>query len=222
MKRKETWLPIARCPLYEISNLGRVRRITYKASYLSVPDGYPTVQLWSEGRYITVAIHRLVAEAFIPNPDNLPEVNHKDRNRTHCAVENLEWMTSIQNQEHSWRNGRKSRLGPRPVLGFREIEEIRSLAGKMSYYALAKKYGTTRQSIQRWIASKARVTDKWPAARGEASGKAKLTEHQVRCIRALRSAGVGVSVLARMFEGAGIARTTINGIVSGKTWKHLL
>lgn len=60
-------------------------------------DGYHTVKVAGKLR----KVHRLVAEAFIPNPDNLPEVNHKDFNRANNHRDNLEWVSRAHNLEHS-------------------------------------------------------------------------------------------------------------------------
>lgn len=60
-------------------------------------DGYLKVQLCKNGKVKIFLIHRLVAQAFIPNPDNLPCVNHKDENKTNNTVENLEWCTHKYN-----------------------------------------------------------------------------------------------------------------------------
>ena len=65
-------------------------------------DGYPCVSLWfPEKGWRAVGIHRLIATAFIPNPENLPEVNHKDFDRTNFAVKNLEWVTHADNIRYS-------------------------------------------------------------------------------------------------------------------------
>ena len=95
---------------YEISNHGRVRsvhrdipsgehrRILHgKPIKPNMKKGYCAVVLTAYHRRKHVWIHRLVAQAFIPNPDNLPQVNHKDENRSNNYVENLEWCTSKYN-----------------------------------------------------------------------------------------------------------------------------
>lgn len=70
------------------------------------PSGYRTVNLSKDGVAHTYYIHRLVAEAFIPNPDNLPQINHKDEDKTNNAVSNLEWMSAIDNNNYGTRNER--------------------------------------------------------------------------------------------------------------------
>ena len=62
---------------------------------------YPAVALSKDGTTKSYSVHRLVAEAFIPNPDNLPEVNHKDENPLNCRAENLEWCDRQYNIEYS-------------------------------------------------------------------------------------------------------------------------
>lgn len=64
-------------------------------------EGYLRVNFVLDGgKHVTLRVHRLVAEAFIPNPENKPEVNHKDYNRANNKVENLEWVTAKENAEH--------------------------------------------------------------------------------------------------------------------------
>jgi len=64
-------------------------------------DGYPCVVLFKDGKGKTFSVHRLVAKAFIDNPDGLPEVNHIDEDRTNNNVDNLEWCTKQYNIEYS-------------------------------------------------------------------------------------------------------------------------
>lgn len=76
-----------------------------KLSIYYCSDGYPKVKISKDGKCESVAIHILVAKAFIPNPDNLPEVNHIDCNRKNCYYKNLEWVTHSQNVAHSYKLG---------------------------------------------------------------------------------------------------------------------
>lgn len=78
---------------------GRVlsQRITEK--------GYLDCGITHEGKTKTIRAHRLVAEAFIPNPENKPQVNHKDGNKLNNCVDNLEWNTSTENVRHAWKTG---------------------------------------------------------------------------------------------------------------------
>lgn len=64
-------------------------------------DGYPVISVKTNKGWRSVAVHRLIALAFVPNPDNLPEVNHKDCNRENFAIENLEWTTHADNVKYS-------------------------------------------------------------------------------------------------------------------------
>ena len=75
--------------------------------------GYLRVHLDFMGRRKFYLVHRLVAETFIPNPNNLPQVNHKDGNKLNNHYKNLEWATQVQNSQHSWDNGLQlARLKP--------------------------------------------------------------------------------------------------------------
>lgn len=77
------------------------------------PGGYLNVTLKSGGKVIwNNGVHRLVAIAYIPNPDNLPLVNHKDGNKTNNNLENLEWATYSMNNQHSYDHGLRKPLEP--------------------------------------------------------------------------------------------------------------
>lgn len=106
----EIWVPIAGYEgLYQVSNLGRVRslvqRRNWKPRVLSPGKvrGYLQVQLYKDGHRKQFKVHRLVAEAFIPNLQNLPQVNHKDEDKTNNAECNLEWCDSKYNTSYGTR-----------------------------------------------------------------------------------------------------------------------
>ena len=89
---------------YMVSNLGRFKSLNYRRTGKEKilegypdKDGYLYVQLWKDGKVKNCRINRLVAQAFLENPQNLPEVNHKDEDKTNNRVENLEWCTTQYN-----------------------------------------------------------------------------------------------------------------------------
>lgn len=103
------WKPVVGYEgLYEVSNTGLIKSLNcynYKAPRLlrlgKRSDGYLSVGLSKNNTTKTKTVHRIVAEAFIPNPNNLEMVNHKDEDKTNNNVENLEWCTRAYNQLYS-------------------------------------------------------------------------------------------------------------------------
>ena len=89
--------------IYGITSCGRV--YSYKNKMFLVPrptrDGYFQVNLYKNGERKLCYVHRLVAEAYIPNPNNLPQVDHIDNDKTHNYVNNLQWITSRDNNRKS-------------------------------------------------------------------------------------------------------------------------
>ena len=99
----EIWRDIPDYPNYQISNLGNVRNI--KFGRIIKPGinkcGYLHVSLYNNYGQKTFDIHRLVANAFIPNSNNYPQVNHKDEDKQNNCVNNLEWCSAQYNTEYS-------------------------------------------------------------------------------------------------------------------------
>ena len=95
----EQWRPVAESALYEVSDHGRVRRAENCRHLMTfIRAGYPRVKIITEsGERLTRSVHRLVAEAFIPNPNNLPVVHHRNGHKGDARASNLEWVTQRTN-----------------------------------------------------------------------------------------------------------------------------
>lgn len=129
-------------PNYSIYSDGRV--YSHVSNRFIAPGrtkkGYLVASLWSNGVGRSVYIHRLVAEAFIPNPDNKPQVNHKDEDKSNNREGNLEWSTPGENLKHSAKS--RCRMTAKDVVTAKEM----SLAGK-SRSEIAKTIGFTTVSV---------------------------------------------------------------------------
>lgn len=108
---KEVWKDIPNYEgLYQVSNLGRIKsfrrstKFKCQDEYILKPshanNGYCQVTLYGNAAKKKFLVHRLVAEAFIPNPENLPQINHKDENPLNNKVSNLEWCTTEYNNAY--------------------------------------------------------------------------------------------------------------------------
>lgn len=102
---KEEWKKISDYEDYEISNFGRIK--SYKQNKNGIitlgnkdKKGYLTKTLCNEEGRKTFKVHRLVAKAFIPNPLNLPQINHKDEDKTNNRADNLEWCDNLYNHHY--------------------------------------------------------------------------------------------------------------------------
>jgi hypothetical protein len=102
---------------YQVSNLGRIKSLYrwngkafYKRehimeSYINNKNGYIYIALMKNNKNKNCRLHRLVAEAFIPNPENKPQVNHIDGDKTNNNANNLEWCTQSENELHAYNKG---------------------------------------------------------------------------------------------------------------------
>lgn len=167
MEVKEIWLDIKNWEgMYQVSNLGRVRSLDRKVGHARQPNRiykgkilknvlnshYLNVSLSRNCEWGPYNIHRLVAETFIPNPHNKPQVNHKDGNKLNNYVSNLEWVTRSENSQHAVRTGLllptsgekhgRSKLTEKQVLEIRKVEPSYS-----NSKPLAKKFKVSEATI---------------------------------------------------------------------------
>ncbi len=169
MENQEVWKSVIGYEgLYEISNYGRLKAL---AKIVESPDwghralkkrkerilkchisnGYVRVQLSiNKNNTKELPVHRLVAQAFIPNPENKLEVNHINCIKHDNRVENLEWCTSLENKKHARKMGLlKGRVGedhPHTTLKNEQVIEI-YLNDNLSCYNLSKIYSTSQSTI---------------------------------------------------------------------------
>lgn len=159
--------------LYQVSNLGRVyslerKKTRQRGSIVEVmtfkpfmkkqqtkTDGYLTTGLTDQtGKKKTVSVHRLVALMFIENPENKPEVNHKNGNKTDNKVNNLEWNTPTENSQHAYdtglKKGAKGETNNKSVLTETDVLEIRKLykLGGETQLTLCNKFKVSKSTIK--------------------------------------------------------------------------
>ena len=127
MTESEVWKDVVGYEgIYKVSNKGNVRSVVRKDSigrkcggrkrkHSCDKWGYLKVNLYKNGKVKTRFIHRLVAEVFLPNPNNFPQVNHIDEIKDNNDVKNLEWCTSKHNANHGTRNERVAQAQSKKV-----------------------------------------------------------------------------------------------------------
>lgn len=155
--------------LYQVSNFGRVkslkRDVNYKDGRIRHQKektstgfirntGYLYVNLNKNSKVIKKNIHRLVAQAFIPNPENKPQVNHKDGNKTNNHVDNLEWNTAKENFNHALNTGlikplkgkkhNNSKITEKDVLKIRELSKT-----GLKHQEIGNQFGISRSVVCR-------------------------------------------------------------------------
>ena len=116
---------------YEVSNFGNVRSMCYNhtgQTNVLKPrknrTGYLQVNLYKDGQKKTFKVHRLVAKAFVPNPLNLPQINHINECKLNNRADNLEWCDCRYNQNYGTRNDRIAKAQSRPVIQFDKSGDI--------------------------------------------------------------------------------------------------
>ena len=140
----------------EVSNFGEVKSHGKIIKGEITSGGYCRVHISHKGVQYKFLVHRLVAEAFILNPNRLPEVNHIDGNKQNNSVDNLEWCTRSQNTSHAFKTGLRNYNGcknPHSKLTQSDVETIRRIYVRGKHcennsYGLAKRYNVSPKTIQ--------------------------------------------------------------------------
>ena len=148
---------------YQISSLGRLKRVVGSRKPITkgslTQKGYLSYKLYKDNVKKTRVSHRLVAKAFIPNPQNLPQVNHKDGDKLNNTVDNLEWCTNYQNMSHAIKNGlvdcrgEKSGKNKYPESIIRLAHETKLILTDKEFaqkYSLRPKYVNAVRRGERW------------------------------------------------------------------------
>lgn len=146
---QEEWRPVVGYEgLYEVSNLGRVRRIKI-IEPTKKKHGYMQISFVDRNRVRkSFRLHRIVAEAFLPNPNGKPQVNHKDENPENNRVENLEWATAAENTNYGSRTARAAaKNGSKTPIVQIDPQTLKVIAEYPGQSAAAKATGITVSCI---------------------------------------------------------------------------
>lgn len=160
------WKPIQNFDdLYEISDEGLVRSVTrtirdnkqheytHKGKILKpnvLPNGYLVVYLRKNGKTYPKYVHRLTAEAYLPNPNHLPIVNHKNGDKSNCKATNLEWSTYADNNQHVYDTGlhKRGEGHYKSMLTENMVREIRKNGKYADYETIGQQYGVSKATIR--------------------------------------------------------------------------
>lgn len=151
---QEIWKPVDGFEdLYEVSNLGRVKSLNYHLTGkeriikpFKNKKGYLRVNLFRNGKQKKFLVHRLVATAFIPNPNNLPQVNHRDEVKTNNFVENLEFCDAKYNANYGTHNVRSAASRSKPVEASR-FSDFRTIEFRFASTMEAGRNGYRNQCV---------------------------------------------------------------------------
>lgn len=154
----EIWQSIPGYEPYKASNKGNIISkdgLKIKSTYLS-PIGYKTINLSFTGTNKTVQVHRLIALAFIPNPENKACVNHKNGIKTDNSICNLEWATHSENNSHAYKIGLRQpgnrKLNPIEVIAIRDSFKAGfSVIMIANYLRMSRQYITKIITGKRWL-----------------------------------------------------------------------
>ena len=214
----EEWVPVPDYENYHVSNFGRTKSFYNDQVKILKPAlnrQYLFVYLYKDGKGQNFRVHRLVAQLFVPNPSNKPQVNHIDGNKLNNHVSNLEWVTNSENMRHAVDTGLQ-KVGedcPDAKLTVEQVLYIRANPESLTCRQLAKLFSVDPMSISLIQRGK-----NWKQAGGIIRGKKqgglpKVSDNirdQIRAEYVFGSAEFGSYGLAKKY---GVSQSTILNIV---------
>jgi len=220
-------------PDYEIREDGAIRSFKTGEWVEMKPRihkvGYYMVALSYQGKPTKQYLHRILAQAFIPNPNNLPEINHKNGIKTDNSIENLEWVTHKRNMEHAKATGIR-----KPQKSKYSDEQVRAVLLKWSVDGLSQTeisaaLGIPQQFVSLFLSG---YRTKYKSVRemreaigkkhfiGESHPMSVLSDEEVMQIKQQLAGGKSAYQIFKE-GGFGVSYPTINSIMHGKTWSHV-
>ena len=214
--------------LYMVSSFGKVMSVpvnqirrgsSYKKPGMEVLHhdngrGYRSISLYKDGVQHQTTVHRLVAQAFIPNPKNLPQINHKDGDKSNNNVYNLEWVTAKENMAHAVDELGLDLAYDRRLFSAEEVVAIRD--DDRTGRQIAQEYGTSSGAINAIKSGRTYKAFAGTIRTIPHEKERKLTSSQIVDIRTSTKSGVE---LAAMY---GVAPSTICKIRKGQRYKEIL
>jgi len=221
---EEIWKVIPGYSNYEASSWGRIRHLgrgNRKTRILTISitkAGYIKATVWSpEGRRYTTSAHRLVALAFLDNPEGKSTVNHKNGCKVDNRLENLEWTTMKENIRHAWMTG-LSKAHPQSEYQKKRLAEVH-IGSKRSPDTCKR----ISESKKGHIPSEEKKRKTAATMKGKHAGSknpsAKLNETMVAEIKSLLTQGRHKDTIAQLYS---VSWQTIHNISTGKSWKNVL
>lgn len=212
--------PVGKLNAYQIRRLKKEKIL--KGATLKGRGNYRQIALSKSDIAKTFLIHRLVAEAFLPNPENKPQVNHINGIKNDNRLENLEWCTTFENMAHAVRIGLHSMKGERHNLSRLKDEDvlrIRELGKTKTADEITTLYNVSKSNIAQILCGKTWSHLPYAKVRRKPTTKQKkLNENSVREIRNLKGLYTPLEV-AKMFN---VSVPTIYGVWYYQTWKHVI
>lgn len=214
----EEWRTMPEYKGYQISNYGRVKSfVRYEEGKILKPSlhigGRLIIRL---GKTVQKFVHVLVAEAFVPNPENKPQVDHINGDKLNACANNLCWVTKLENEQYSWQTGLRkvSERHHNAKLTAEQIRYIRENPDNLTGKTLALKLGVCEGTISSVQTGQRRFFDEGSTRKSKTPPSLPIEiQAQIRAEYRKGIRGCGTPALAKKF---GVSHTTIQRIVTEK------